>query len=80
MKDNDPSKYNFMIALNMMIKIMMTIKLEKGTCPGYEFIWCMDGSKAAHLATASISAIRKLVIYFQVRASGARLSVGADNM
>ncbi|XP_065223524.1 alpha-tocopherol transfer protein-like [Planococcus citri] len=65
LKDTTPSKYNFDLSLHTFIKAMMTVVMEQGHCPGYAFIFDIHGIVISHLATVSISSVRKFLYFVQ---------------
>lgn len=65
-KDVNPSKFNFEIALSMFTKLMIITVMSEGACPGYAFVFDIKGIVLAHLASVSISLVRRYLYFVQV--------------
>ncbi|KAK7590874.1 hypothetical protein V9T40_002487 [Parthenolecanium corni] len=64
-KDVNPSKFNFEIALSMFTKLMIITVMSEGACPGYAFVFDIKGIVLAHLASVSISLVRRYLYFVQ---------------
>lgn len=65
LRDTNPSKYHFEIALAMFIRMMSSVEAEGGLCPGYVFIYDIAGITLQHLATVSVSLVKKFLYFVQ---------------
>ncbi len=50
----------------MQIKIIFTLMMEQGSCPGYLVIADMDGQTFGHLRSISLSTSGKMLLFLQV--------------
>lgn len=66
-QDADPSKWNWNLSLNLFLHMILSSLLEKGTCSGYVIILDMEGFKLGHLTLLTITFVRNVLTFVQVR-------------
>lgn len=64
-RDTTPSKFHLEHALAVFIKNIQTVIMERGSCEGYAFVFDMEGMCLSHLATVTVSLLRKFMFFAQ---------------